>query len=281
MKLTYLNNTFLPEENAYLHISDLAIQRGYGIFDFLRVIDNHPLFLEHYLNRFYASAKEMLLEVPYEREKLTAIILDLIERNNLPVSGVKIILTGGYSPDAYQMVKPNLIITQQALSLSTTSFPKAGIKVITHEFVREMPGVKTINYLTGIRMQQRVLEQQAADVLYHQRGIVSEFPRCNFFMITQDSVVVTPSENILHGITRKNVIELASKKFKVEQRNISVEEIKTAKEAFLTSTTKRILPITQIDSAIIGNGLPGSMTEILFNDLVTLEEQELKALTRK
>jgi D-alanine transaminase/branched-chain amino acid aminotransferase len=272
---TYLNDTFVPEEKAFLHVSDLAIQRGYGIFDFFRVIDNYPLFIEDYLERLYHSAAEMHLAIPFREDQLKAIIFELIRKNNIPESGIKVILTGGYSPDGYQLAdKSNLIISQKAMMFPPPVFPEKGIKIITHEYLRDKPHVKTINYVVGIWIQNKVREANAADVLYYYDGVVSEFPRCNFFIVNRDKTVVTPGENILEGITRKHVLALATKKFKVEIRDVSLEEALHAKETFMTSTSKRIVPITLIDDHVIGDGKPGAVTRELFGDLVTLEQQE-------
>jgi D-alanine transaminase/branched-chain amino acid aminotransferase len=164
---------------------------------------------------------------------------------------------------------------QQKLQEPAADRFASGIKVITHEHQRELPAVKSINYLMGVWLQQKVKEQQAADVLYYKNGIVSEFPRSNVFMITHDGKLVTPAENVLHGITRKQLLQLAAKKYHVEVRAVTIEEIKTAAEVFMTSTTKRLLPIYQIDDVVIGNGKAGPITNLLNADFITMEEQLL------
>src|SRR5690606_31992860 len=122
--------------------------------------------------------------------------------------------------------------------------------------------------------QKKMIEQGAADVLYHMRGEVSEFPRCNFFLVKQDGTVATPSKNILHGVTRKHVLELAAKKFTVKEETITMDDVHQAREAFLTSTTKRIIPIVQVDDTLIGEGKPGTTTLTLLQDLIALEREE-------
>ncbi len=271
----FLNDDFVPEEHARIHVSDLAIQRGYGVFDFFRVIDNCPLFVDQYIDRFYNSADEMRLEIPFSKKGFRSILLELISKNNTPMSGIKVILTGGYSPDAYQLVKPNLIIIQQSLKLPGNQL-NDGIKVITHEYMREMPHVKTINYLMGIWTQVKMKKAHAADVLYHIQGNVSEFPRCNFFIVKHDKTVVTPAINILHGITRKHVLDLASQKYDTQEARITMHDIAHAREAFLTSTTKRIVPIVQVDEMQIGTGEVGEVTRELFDNLIAFETDELK-----
>jgi branched-chain amino acid aminotransferase len=268
----YINGNIQPYKDAFLHISDLAIQRGYGVFDFLKVQDNQPVFMNDYLERFYESAMLMELTVPLTKTELTDIIYQLITTNNLLLSGIKMILTGGYSANGYDPAEPNLIIQQQPLQLPTTEMIAQGIKVITYDHVREIPKAKTINYSMGIRLINNIKQAGASDVLYQKNGVVSEFPRCNFFIITHDNTIVTPAQDVLLGVTRKNVLELASKKYRSEERTITITEIAQAKEAFLTSTTKRILPIVQVDDLIIGNGKPGEVTKELLADLIELEE---------
>lgn len=270
----FVNSQIIPIAGANLHISDLAIQRGYGIFDFFKVQEKHAYFLEDYLNRFYQSAAQMQLNVPLAPEALKAVIQELLAKNNLVESGVKMILTGGYSADGYQPGNPNLLITQQPFSLPTQAQYDTGIKIITHEYVRELPTAKTINYTMGIRLIQKIKDSQADDVLYHQNGVVSEFPRCNFFIVRPDNTVVTPAENVLLGVTRKNVLNLAKEKYKVAEELVTLTDILEAKEAFLTSTTKRVLPIVQVDDKIIGTGKPGEVTLSLLADLIALEEKD-------
>ena len=272
---TYLHNEIVPAEKAFLHVRDLAIQRGYGIFDFFKIQDGHPFFLNDYLHRFYNSANVMRLVVPQSPEELKSIIYQLIEKNNIAASGIKMILTGGYSEDGYQPATPNLIITQHPLSLPGKEQIEKGVKIITHDYVRDLPTAKTINYSMGIWLINKIKEQEAYDVLYHQNNMVSEFPRCNFFIVRKDDTVVTPKDRVLHGITRKNILKLASKRYKTEEGTITLDDIYQAKEAFLTSTTKRIVPIVQINNTIISDGKPGSVSLSLLNDLISMEHDDL------
>ncbi|WP_018477649.1 aminotransferase class IV [Pontibacter roseus] len=265
----------VPLDQAFLHISDLSIQRGYGVFDFVKVHGNTPLFLDDYLDRFLSSAQQMELQLPLSREELKHTIFLLVQKNGLEVSGLKMILTGGYSDDGFTPVAPNLLITQHPLTLPTQSKVENGIKIITHDYVREIPTAKTINYSMGIRLISQIKAKGAEEVLYHRQGIVSEFPRCNFFIVRQDNTVVTPAENVLPGVTRKRVLEIAGRRYRAEQAKVTLEDIAQAKEAFLTSTTKRVLPIVQVDDTIIGTGKPGDVSLALLQDLIALEEEQV------
>jgi branched-chain amino acid aminotransferase len=273
-QFAFINQEFLPLDQAFLHVSDLAIQRGFGVFDYFKVNDQHPFFLDDYLTRFAESARLMGITLPLEHEALKGVIYELLQKNDLGDSGVKMILTGGYSPDGYQPVEPNLLITQQEFSLPAPEQYNRGINIITHEYVREIPTAKTINYTMGIRLIQNIKAKGADDVLYHQKGIVSEFPRCNFFIVKEDNTVTTPAQDVLPGITRKNVLSLAGKFYQAEEGVITLADIRGAKEAFMTSTTKRILPIVQVDDQVIGSGQPGEITRHLLEELISLEEKD-------
>jgi D-alanine transaminase/branched-chain amino acid aminotransferase len=274
-KWVYLNDEFLPEEKACLHVSDLSIQRGYGIFDFFKIINGKPVFLEDHLNRFYQSAKQMQLTVPKDREELSAGIFDLMEKNDLPYSGIKITLTGGYSPDGYALAKPNLIISQHIFPFTTQESFDKGIKLITYSHQRQLPQVKTIDYLMAIWLQSLIKEKAADDVLYHINGVVTECPRANFFIVTKNNELITPANNILKGITRMKVLEFAAANYTVHEKQITIKDIQNASEAFITSSTKRILPVVQVGDYMIGGKGIHTVTSDLYKQLLALEKTHL------
>lgn len=250
-KLAFINTEFIAEEKAVLHFSDLSIMRGYGIFDFLKVVNNIPVFLNDHLNRFYTSAAEMRMTVPYSKKELKNIIYELLNKNQVSDTGIRITLTGGYSPDGYQLSKPNLVISLHSIHIPTSEQFEKGIKLITYSHQRQFPQAKTIDYLMAIWLQPLVRQNQADDVLYYHNGVISECPRANIFLVNRDNKVVTPAKNILKGIIRSKTIQLAQDFYDCEERDISIEELKTAKEVFITSTTKYILPVSQIDDCVL------------------------------
>lgn len=271
--IAYVNNGFTALENATIGIGDLAIQRGYGIFDFFRTSNNVPLFLDDYLDRFYHSAQILRLQPEEGREKLKDIIFELIRRNNTPVSGFRMILSGGYSPDSYEPASPNSIVIQSAIELPTEEKYLKGVRIITHEYMRDLPDAKSINYLMGIYLQPKVKRLNADDVLYYKNNFILEFPRSNVFIVTKEGTVVTPAKNVLKGITRMKILELANKSFKVEEREVTKDELMNAAEVFVTSTTKRILPVVNIDGCTVGNGTPGEITKLLYRAFLLMEER--------
>jgi D-alanine transaminase/branched-chain amino acid aminotransferase len=138
---------------------------------------------------------------------------------------------------------------------------------VSYNHQRQLPEIKTIDYLMAIWLQPLVKEQQADDLLYYRHGLITECPRANIFMVTKDDIVVTPSRNILKGITRMHTLKVARDLYKVEEQDVTLEEFRAAKEAFISSTTKYILPVLQLDGKPIGNGQPGAVTTRLNNVL--------------
>lgn len=274
-KWIFLNNAFVAEEQGLLSFKDLSFQRGYGIFDFFKVNENVPLFLEDHLDRFFSSAREMRILPSLTREELKIVILTLLEKNNLPFSGVRLSLTGGLAEDGFSIGNPTLLVSQQLLFPPTGDQVANGIKLFTYAYQRQLPQVKTIDYLTAIWLQPKRLEKGADDILYHHNDLVTECPRSNFFLVTADNKIVTPSENVLAGVTRKKVLQIARKNFAVEERAVSLSEILTAKEAFITSTIKQILPLSQIDDMVLPERTIGLQLLREFRALC-LEEQTHK-----
>lgn len=273
MPYAIINNELLPADKATLRVNDLSIQRGYGIFDFFKTLNNKPIFLEDHLDRFYQSASILQLPVNYTRDELKALFRQLMEQNKMPDSGIRITLTGGYSADGYTITTPNLIITQQALPVNQGQHA-TGIHLVTYPHQRQLHAAKSIDYLMAVWLQFFVKQQEAQDVLYHQNNTVTECPRSNFFLVTADDTILTPAHNILKGVIRKQVLELAAGRFAVEEKGIALQDIYQAKEAFITSTTKNILSVVKVDGQIIGTGIPGKMTTLLAEDLKKVIEKE-------
>lgn len=249
---SFVNDQFVPTQQASLALNDLGLQRGYGIFDFLRVSEGRPLFVADHLTRFYHSAAEMRLPVSHTPQALQEIVLKLIEKNNLPSSGIRLLLTGGYSADGYQIALPNLVLTQQVIAQPAVAAFEKGIRLVTYPHQRQLPHVKTTDYLMAIWLQPWIRENDADEVLYHHKEGVSECPRSNFFIVTPDQTIVTPDQHILKGITRKQILSLAAERYQVEERNITLRDLEQASEAFISSSTKRIIPVTQINGRSFG-----------------------------
>ncbi len=267
----YYNGHISSFSQTGMSLNDLLVQRGYGIFDYLRVVDNQPLFVADHLDRLYQSASLMHMQVPESKESILKIVVELVAKNNMPYSGLKLIVSGGDSSDGYTLEQPRLTIIQQPLPVPSNKFSVNPFVLMSHPFQRQLPEVKTTDYLMAIYLQPKLKSFGGQDILYTHEGMVRECPRSNIFMINEQGHVITPKEQILKGITRKNILAVASENgIPVEERAISLEEIKKAKGAFIASSTKRIIPVSKIDESVISTDSP--ILEKIFNLLVQKEQ---------
>jgi len=264
-----INHSIVSEKEALVHVSDLSIQRGYGIFDYFRTVNGKPVFLDAHIERFYNSAKSMHLNTSVNSQELKDLIYKLISANNLPYSGIRITLTGGYSTDGYTIASPNLFITQSAFNFNKNNFAN-GIKLISYEYARELPLIKTINYLQAIYLQPLIKSKNADDVIYYSNNEILECPRANIFIVTQENELLTPANGVLKGITRNTI--LSFNEFGGKEAAITLEQLYNAKEVFITSTTKNVLPVLAINDQLIGTGQPGIISSRIYEKLIQLKE---------
>ncbi|WP_109693889.1 aminotransferase class IV [Chitinophaga deserti] len=265
MSHAIINGAIVPESEAKVLISDLSIQRGYGIFDYFRAREWEPVFLEDHLDRFYHSASVMRLTPDVDRSRLKQLLRELIEINGVPHAGVRITLTGGYSENGYTLATPNLLITLAPYHYDPAIFDK-GIQLVKHDYQRQLPEVKTIDYLQAIYLQPYIREHHADDVLYHQNGSVRECPRANFWAVTENGDLITPADRILKGVTRKKILTMRD--LRPQEAQLPLSSLVTAREAFITSTTKIVTPVLNIDGRPVGNGKPGPIAAEIYRRLL-------------
>lgn len=264
-----INGEFIVKSEATILISDLSVQRGYGIFDFFRTVKGQPVFLDDHLDRLFYSARKMNVDKGLNRSKIKELIHQLMAKNNIPESGIRITITGGYSDDGYTLERPNILITQSPFNFDPDKFKK-GTRLMTYEHQRQLPSVKTIDYMMAIHLQSLIRSKNADDVLYYHKDEISECPRSNFFMVTENDEVITPAKNVLWGITRKKILGFMD--IKLKEGTINLEDLRTAKEAFVTSSTKNVLPVLSIDGAEIGKGHPGRITTEIYRRICKEKE---------
>ena len=256
MSYVNINGELVKYQDAKIHINDLGLRRGYGSFEFFRVLRGIPVFIEDHLARFENSSRAIDLEVPYSLEQLEGFIHELIRVNRLETAGIQLILTGGYSEDIFTPAQPNLIIAPIGLrSYPAEQFEK-GVKLILHQHVREIPEAKTIAYLTAVKLGKRMRAHGAAEVVYHDGTHVSEAARSSLGLI-KNGVLVTAREGVLPGITRIHALDLAQKMMPIEERAFTLDELLGADEVFITSSTRGVMPVTQIENQPVGSGQVG------------------------
>lgn len=258
----YFNGTIAPTDQLAVGVSDLSLLRGYGLFDYFLTYNGRPFQWDWYWERFTNSAARMHLTVPIEKEEAYRIVMALVERSGLPDTGFRFILTGGYSADSVSIENPNLLLLSEPIHAVPPIQYEKGIRVMLDEYVREMAEVKTTDYKHVFLMAEAIRAAGALDVLYHKDGEISELSRSNFFLV-KNGKLITPNQNILYGITRRTVLQLAQPDIEIEERPVLVSELQEADEAFTTSSTKKVLPITYVGEMPIGDGTVGEITREL------------------
>lgn len=256
------NGELIAASEARLPVHDLGVLRGFSLFDFFRVLEQQPVFLDDHLERFQHSAKQMKLPLPYNKKELTAMIYQLIEQNQHENTGMVLLLTGGTALDGFTPSQPNLIIFQRPLPDYLSSYYDDGIKLITQRYRREFPTIKSTNYAMGVQLHAEMKEAGAVDILYHDGEHVTETTRSNIF-IRRNNLLLTPDKDILKGITRNHVLHVVDEEEMIMMglRHIELGEVYTADEVFITSSTKEVMPVTQVDDKIIGDGKVGELSK--------------------
>lgn len=257
----FLNGKVMPANEATVSISDLALLRGYGMFDYLRSYHGRPFRLQDYIDRFRASAEDLRLPLKYSDAQITTIVDELLRKSEITdACGIRMLLTGGNSPDSMSIAEPNFAVIIEYLPPTPKEQYENGVKLITYPYKRIFPLSKTTSYIIPIKMQPQVKAQGAFDLLYVLNDEVLELTRNNFFLI-KGNTLITAKEGVLEGVTRKVILELAKDHFNLEVRKVKADELKTADEAFLSGSAKKIIPVMQVDEHIYGNGKPGAGTK--------------------
>jgi branched-chain amino acid aminotransferase len=272
--LWYINGRWVHPNEATISINDVAVLRGYSVFESLRTYDRRPFHLDEHLQRLYRSAALIELEIPFTPEFVAKLIHEAIERNTYKHSSIRLLVTGGESEDGVMPGdQPGLALLVTQLGERDMERFAQGIKLITTSLQRTTPEAKTSNYEAAIRALKEAKKHDASDALFvNGQGHVLEGTRSNFFVFLGDTLV-TPGKGVLIGVTRKTVLELAKGRFPIEERPILLSELPQADEAFITSSSKEITPVVRIDDVTIGDGKPGARTYELEQRFIEMIER--------
>lgn len=270
----YVAGAWVHPDQATISINDIAVLRGYSAFEALRTYERRPFHLGEHLDRLYHSAEIIDLVIPYTRAEIAGIVEEIIVRNTYRHAAVRMLLTGGESEDGMMASgTPKLIVMISPLRERDPERFARGYRLITTRLQRETPEAKTSNYTSAVRALKEAARLGADDALFvSQNGHVQEATRSNFFLFHGDTLV-TPRDGVLIGITRTVVLNLARGRFAIEERPILLEELVLADEAFVTSSSKEITPVLQIDEQVIGNGQPGPRTTELEERFIAMVEE--------
>lgn len=242
----YHNGQFRPQTSASVSTTDLGFTRGYAAFELIRTYGYTPFYLKEHLERFKKNASALLLNYPDNVEK---IVYQLLEKNNCQNLVIRLYLSEDESG------KSHFLILCDPILVPPREQYENGIAVITSSHTRHFHLIKSTCYLAAILALKEAAQKKAEDALFkNSQGHLLEFTKSNFFAVI-DGTLYTPKDEILFGITRAIVINIAQElSIPVKEAPINIEALPNISEAFSTSTIREILPISQIDSQKIPLG---------------------------
>ncbi len=261
MGIYYVDGHYVDQAAAVLPVTDLVILRGYGVFDFLRTYNGHPFHLTAHVERLRNSAALIGLDCPWSMEALSAVVLQTLEKNGYPDANIRLLVTGGDSDDNISPGQnPRLLVMVDPVKNFPENWYRDGVKIITTRLNRFIPGAKSIDYIRAIITLRDAREAGAIESIYvSQNDQVLEGTTSNLFSVRGGSVI-TPSDDILPGITREVLLDILKTDFPMEVRPLSRQELQDSDEVFLASSTKELVPVVQVDDQIVGDHRPGPVT---------------------
>jgi branched-chain amino acid aminotransferase len=269
--LVYIDGRYYPRSEAKISVYDHGFLYGDGVFEGIRVYDGYVFKLEEHLQRLYSSAKSIYLKIPLERDELREVILETIRRNRLRDAYVRVVVSRGVGDLGLNPLKcprPSVIVIVDHLPPLYEGVKARAIVASTRRNPPDAlnPMIKSLNYLNNILAK---IEANRAGVdeaiMLNRSGTICEGTSDNIFIVKDGKLITPPlSDGALDGITRATVIEIArSMKIPVEERSVTVHELLSADEAFLTGTAAEIGPLVEVNGQKIGDGELGSLTRRL------------------
>ena len=275
-RVAYVNGQVVSESQAVISIKDKGFLQGDAVFDTTRTFGHRIFRLDEHLDRFFHSLKYMRLEPDLSKEDFKRLTMEVLEAN-LPLIDsdddywVTQRVTRGVTVDGVE--KPSIVIECVPLPFKARArYYRDGIPVVVPSVRRTPPEVqspraKVHNYVNLVQATMEVTSQHPDNwaILLDTNGNLSEGPGNNIFIV-KDGVVMTPKEQfILSGISRRVTIELAQELgIEVQEADIDLYDAYTADEAFVTSTSFCICPVSSFNGSSVADGsVPGPVTDRL------------------
>ncbi len=267
-RIAYVNGRYVPQADASVHIEDRGYQFADGVYEVIAVAGGRLIDEEPHMQRLVRSLDELRIEMPMTPAALAVVLRETARRNGVTRGIVYLQITRGVSrrdhPFPNRPIRPAVVATSRRTAPVDPAKIDAGVGVVTVPDIRwERCDIKSVALLPNVLAKQAAREagafeawQVAAD------GMVTEGASTNAWIVTQDGTLVTrPVENaILAGITRLRLLDIAREAgIPVDLRPFTVDEAKAAREAFVSSTTAFVMPVTRIDDTTLGNGRAGAV----------------------
>lgn len=274
--ISYARGTYVPTEQLAFPFMDdnLGTLRGYRIFTATRTVRGKVFHIDDHINRLYESAAEIYMETPHTKEELQSVIEKTVAKNSESVEGdllIEILLSGGKG-DSYGFIPiraADLYVIALPLKVWPREFYEKGIALASYPYERQFPSVKLPNYVGGVIAHKTVVKQHnAQDALFVSSAAphyILEGTTFNFSLISDGIFYTHPLDGaVLAGITLDIALKLAREKnILVKKELLPYEALRSTDEAFITSSTRGIMPVARVDDIVIGKGAPGPMTLLL------------------
>ncbi|MEM5541614.1 D-amino-acid transaminase [Sulfitobacter sp. AS92] len=286
MRTVYVNGEYLPEDQAKVSIFDRGFLMADGVYEVTSVLDGKLIAFDGHAERLARSMNELDMRAPATTEELLEIHRELVRLNDIKDGLIYLQVTRGSDGDrdfAFpdpETTAPSLVLfTQSKPGLADNPAARDGIRVISIEDIRwGRRDIKTVQLLYPSMGKMMAKKAGVEDAWMVEDGFVTEGTSNNAYIVKDGKIVTREtSSDILHGITRKAVLELAREaQMQVEERNFTIEEAQQADEAFVTSASAFVTPVVEIDGAKIGSGTPGKLAPRLRE--IYLEEMRKTAI---
>jgi len=266
-RIAYVNGTYTPQRDAAVSIEDRGYLFADAVYEVWSVFDGRLADLDGHLTRLERSLRELQIALPMPRASLLVVLNEVVRRNHIREGMVYLQISRGVAPRDHVFpgpdVKPAIVITAKPVDRDAAARKaEAGIKAITVPDIRwGRCDIKTVGLLPNVLAKQQAREQGAGEVIFVDRdGYVSEGGSTNVYIVGGDNVIRTRplTANILAGVTRLNLLKVIEREgFILKEEAFTVDQLKAAREVFVTAATSLVLPVVAIDDTQIGNGAPG------------------------
>ncbi len=272
-RFAYVNGRYVPHDRAAVHVEDRGYQFADGVYEVVTIVGGRMVDEDPHLDRLERSLAEIRIPMPLARGVLKLVMRELIRRNGVRDGLIYLQVTRGVAPRDHKFpehVDPSLVMTTKHIAFAAEPKFEKGVKVITIPDIRwGRCDIKTVGLLPNCLGKQQAAEAGAYEAWQvDSEGYVTEGTSSNAWIVTADDRLLTRplSHAILHGITRRTILAIAAREgLGFEERAFTVEEAKSAREAFVTSATSFVTPVVEIDDATVGDGRPGRLTRALLD----------------